>query len=589
MNWEFWAPGRPDNGPGSGQYGGFQGQNGSLTHAGQAARAEEAGLSSDQVPGPIELEGVEVTALGIPRYRSLETGLSPYQHLVPNPSPPLQPPNAASLSREPSPFEAAISEPAPSAQWPFREDDSAAKVTNNNLTGERGTGRGAPPQRPPRPSYSPPLLDPMAVHENAPVTQTPQPQNKSGEMQQHIPEQSPRYWENDHQARLSRESRALYTALGSPTSFSRPSTSSSVGSIPGFPSPVVSLPQVPQVRRGAHLGPPPSARRGASSYYTQSSYVTPIPEEINETGHSSFASSHVIPTSWGDGPPEFSMGLDEDEDEDEEEEEGELSGKQNGNLSRSGDHNDGNELLRSASLGQRQKPSLTTIGSPDASHRKAIQNEGNKPRAGSQTAVAAGNAGGATITSLGSPLEERHVVGNRSEETFYESSSEEPAQELPTSLATETNTSAQRARTPISAYADPCMDHILDSFEKGSTLHSSGSSSPFTIPPPPTNHPPPMNGRTGLRRPPPLNLGPPREADVRGSLTSLPDLIRRATRLASNLDRGKTASRLGMWDMFNSEGMEKGGSREFLSCTRICQLHTTKSPSHRPSGFRLAL
>ncbi|SLM34716.1 hypothetical protein LPUS_03641 [Lasallia pustulata] len=391
----------------------------------------------------------------------------------------------------------------------------------------------------------------MAVPENAPVTQTPQPQNKSGEMQQHIPEQSPRPWQNDHQAGLSRESGAVCTALGSPTSFSRPSTSSSGGSIPDFPSPVISLPQVPQIRRGAHLGPPPSARRGAPSYYAQSSYVTPIPEEINETGHASFASSLVIPTSWGDGPPEFY----EDEDEDEEEEEGELPGKLNGNLSRSGDHEDGNELLRSASLGQRQKPSLTTIGSPEPSHRKAIQNEGNKPHAGSQTAVAAGNAGRATITSLVSPLEEKHALGNRSEETFYESSSEEPAQKLPTSLATETNTSAQRARTPISAYADPRMNHTLDSFEKESTLHSSGSSSPLTI------APPPMNGRTGLRRPAPLNLGPAREADVRASLTSLPDLIRRATRLASNLDRGKTASRLGMWDMFNSgEGMEKGGS-----------------------------
>lgn len=38
-------------------------------------------------------------------------------------------------------------------------------------------------------------------------------------------------------------------------------------------------------------------------YYPQNSFVAPIPEEISE-GHSSFASSHVIPTSWGDGPPE---------------------------------------------------------------------------------------------------------------------------------------------------------------------------------------------------------------------------------------------------------------------------------------------
>ena len=54
------------------------------------------------------------------------------------------------------------------------------------------------------------------------------------------------------------------------------------------------------------------------------------------------------------------------------------------------------------------------------------------------------------------------------------------------------------------------------------------------------------------QRPPRLDLDMVRESAVRGSLTSLPDLIRRATRLAANLDRGKTASRLGMLDMFSS-------------------------------------
>lgn len=52
--------------------------------------------------------------------------------------------------------------------------------------------------------------------------------------------------------------------------------------------------------------------------------------------------------------------------------------------------------------------------------------------------------------------------------------------------------------------------------------------------------------RADKRRPPRLNVDAVRDAEARGSLTSLPDLIKRATRLASNLDRGKTASRLGM-------------------------------------------
>jgi hypothetical protein len=52
--------------------------------------------------------------------------------------------------------------------------------------------------------------------------------------------------------------------------------------------------------------------------------------------------------------------------------------------------------------------------------------------------------------------------------------------------------------------------------------------------------------RGDRRRPPRLNVDAARDQEARGSLTSLSDLIKRATRLASNLDRGKTASRLGM-------------------------------------------
>lgn len=58
--------------------------------------------------------------------------------------------------------------------------------------------------------------------------------------------------------------------------------------------------------------------------------------------------------------------------------------------------------------------------------------------------------------------------------------------------------------------------------------------------------------RPSSRRPPRLDLDTVRDTEARGSLTSLPDLIRRATKLAANLDRGKTASRLGMLDMFSS-------------------------------------
>jgi hypothetical protein len=60
----------------------------------------------------------------------------------------------------------------------------------------------------------------------------------------------------------------------------------------------------------------------------------------------------------------------------------------------------------------------------------------------------------------------------------------------------------------------------------------------------------PTNGfsglRTGRRKPARLDVDKIRDEEARGSLSSLSDLIKRATKLASNLDRGRTASRLGM-------------------------------------------
>lgn len=54
---------------------------------------------------------------------------------------------------------------------------------------------------------------------------------------------------------------------------------------------------------------------------------------------------------------------------------------------------------------------------------------------------------------------------------------------------------------------------------------------------------------SAIRRPPKLDIDAVRQAETRGSLTSLPDLIRRATRLAASLDKGRRpASRFDMDD-----------------------------------------
>jgi len=100
--------------------------------------------------------------------------------------------------------------------------------------------------------------------------------------------------------------------------------------------------------------------------------------------------------------------------------------------------------------------------------------------------------------------------------------------------------SRNRTPSPLTQEVDdPRISDILAGLEKGGALTPTETEQ-LKAPGPG------MSERAGKRRPPRLNVDAVRDAEVRGSLTSLPDLIKRATRLASNLDRGKTASRLGM-------------------------------------------
>lgn len=117
------------------------------------------------------------------------------------------------------------------------------------------------------------------------------------------------------------------------------------------------------------------------------------------------------------------------------------------------------------------------------------------------------------------------------------------------------NPPRSRSRSPL-AGVDPRVEQILGGLEKGGALDSSAAER--------MKSPERKGGlaeRVGARRPPRLNVDAVRDAEARGSLTSLPDLIKRATRLASNLDRGRTASRLGMnWFEESCSDREKRGS-----------------------------
>ena len=131
--------------------------------------------------------------------------------------------------------------------------------------------------------------------------------------------------------------------------------------------------------------------------------------------------------------------------------------------------------------------------------------------------------------------------------------SDEP--ESPSSIYTDA-THSKRHSKPLEPYQgydardskpSTIEEKEADDFEK-SNYHD--------LPTPMSNHPILAGdnlgeGRRG-KRPPRLDMDAVRDTQARGSMTSLTDLIRRATRLAGNLDRGKTASRLGHLDMFGS-------------------------------------
>ncbi|MCJ1483750.1 hypothetical protein MMC06_003918 [Schaereria dolodes] len=476
----------------------------------------------------------------------------------------------------PPPIGAAISQPSPMSHWPLREEGGSPRKRNNSPTEDRSAGKGPPPQRPPRPSNVPSILD--SAHMQESPYQHEGPQQEAHNLPSPSQQQSSS-WADSYQLSPSRDSELL-TATS--TNSSRPSTLSSVGTIPEFPLPSMpSLPIQQQPRRSANLGPPPSSRRGASSYYSQASYVAPIPEEIpdfpQQNLHGSFASSHVIPTSWGDVPPGYTIGGEEDEALPRGEDEQRL---------RSIDDGEPAELVQKVSLGKRHVPSLTIVKNNNAWERDEMDrdrtddaNPGDETRRTGLVRRAAipGEGAGALVGS--------GIVASRYGEyasrngafnggtTMYEdssSSSDTSSRRTLKDLKVDSPSNDPRSRSPATTSMDVRAKEILGSLERGGALPSSGTASPLTA----TT----MGSEKAFRRPPPLNLNPAKETDSmsRGSMTSLPDLIRRATKLASNLDRGKTASRLGLFDML-SPSDSKNHSRMYFSASPRLKIADRKS------------
>jgi hypothetical protein len=392
------------------------------------------------------------------------------------------------------------------------------------------------------------------------------------------------YWQDDDYLSPTYGSPNLSRPL---TNSSLTSDSSSIGTIPDFPVPSAQVP-LPVRRNNQFIGPPPSARRGPSSYYSQISYVSPIAEESSDVRASvgSFASSNVFPMEERD----FYL-------EDASDDEGAATRTNPstreplaGSPPNGGDTNaevPNTGLVRQASLGKRTKPKLTTIKSGEAV-RSALPSNAQAAIAGAQSHQDFENANyGAARSQMASPLANGSVLldASSSSSSSEESLHKPAVRSKPSadSLNMKEFLTAGKPRTPLTpsihspsirtAPSSPLVpedlrvDHILGGLERGGALSPAGSRE-FREAKKGS-----LADRIGSRRPPRLDVDAVRDAEARGSLTSLPDLIKRATRLAANLDRGKTASRLG----FEWLDYEKGnGSREFNS---------TRSKARRSTRF----
>ena len=300
----------------------------------------------------------------------------------------------------------------------------------------------------------------------------------------------------------------------SPAPTSSRQTVSSVGSIPDFPVAAAASSAGAPPRRSAILGPPPSSRRGASSFYSNASFVSPIPEESPRSrSHGSYASSSAMPDGWGPVSPMASPGYGSpgygDAFYDDSVTDRESSFDELGDESR---------LVRSASIGKKGNPALV-----------------NNTRSGTNNK--------SDFRPVPIPVQP-FAGGTAYMDTSTNSSSTLPmAKQTPTTTPATTNQTGLTPDVILRAYA------AASSSDPAEQRAATGSPSPR-----------PPNRLSNMRRPPKLDIDAVRAAEARGSLTSLPDLIRRATRLAAMIEKGKRpGSRMDDLGPFLNE---KNGARD---------------------------
>lgn len=425
------------------------------------------------------------------------------------------------------------------------------------LTQEPRSVKGLPPQRPPRPSYVPPL----------------HPSDSSSDRFRHL----------QHQfqgapppllRRKSEEDRPRKFPIKDSSSNTQGEASTPPPNIAELPAPYIApLNLSQQPRRTPSLGPPPSVRKGAASYYPQSTFVTPILEEISEA-RSSYASSHVMPSSWGDGPPDYYKGDGPGADY-----EPPLKiASTNRTVSRVGDDNDSTSLVGQLNTRKGSQRKKTADGRQFANEDTQSGAEPSYPPRNASRAHPKVLTPGSRASAATAELEDTSPNANRGDEggTFLCP----PSPNTSPMLSPISPESDARVMTPYSGTSnpgDPRVHQILGNLEKGTALNTPRNVSPLTSVDSVTSD-------KGPRRPPRLNLNSVREGETRASQTSLPELIRRATRLASNLDRARTHSRVGLMDRLSQRNSRQNSISDILAAFPSPSIGTPRSLRWQSTG-----
>lgn len=433
---------------------------------------------------------------------------------------------------------------------------SSSQVTSS-LAQESRTGKGLPPQRPPRPSYVPPLLPSDSSND------------RFRQLQQQFQGAPPPLLR-----RKSEEDRPRKSPIKDSSPNTQGGASSPRSNIAELPAPYIApLNFSQQPRRTPSLGPPPSVRKGAASYYPQSTFVAPILEEISEA-RSSYASSHVMPSSWGDGPPDYYKG---DGPGANYEPPPKITSTTR-TVSRLGDDNESASLVGQLNTRQDSRRKKTADGRSFVNEDARNEAEPTYPprnasRAHPRALTPSSRASAATVE-----LEDTSLNANRGDEsgTFLCPPSPNTSPML-SPISTESDA---RFMTPYSGSPnpdDPRVSQILGNLEKGTALNTPRNVSPLTSIDSVTSD-------KGRGRPPRLNLNAAREGETRASQTSLPELIRRATRLASNLDRARTHSRVGLMDRLSQRNSRQNSISDILAAFPSPSIGTPRSLRWQSTG-----